>query len=183
MMILVTGGASCGKSEIAEDIALKFGGRKCYIATMYPFGDEGRRRVERHANLRGGKGFDTIEKYTILSEVDCGNYDTVLLECVSNLLANEYFGNGEADAGRKSDNPGENAFLRITEGISHLKKTTANLVIVTNDVFCDGIAYDNDTMKYMECLGNVNRFLAAEADAVIESVCGIPVFLKGEAEI
>ncbi|MHB1485589.1 MAG: bifunctional adenosylcobinamide kinase/adenosylcobinamide-phosphate guanylyltransferase [Saccharofermentanales bacterium] len=187
MIVLVTGGASCGKSDIAENIAMNFGGKKCYIATMNPFGDEGRRRVERHAQLRSGKGFDTIEKYTSLSEVDCGAYDTVLLECISNLLANEYFGEDGVDAvengGDEKNNPGEKAFLRITEGIRHLKDTAGNLVIVTNDIFSDGITYDNDTMRYMECLGKVNRFLAAEADAVIESVCGIPVFIKGAAEV
>lgn len=183
MIVLVTGGASCGKSDIAENIAIDFGGKKCYIATMNPYGAEGRQRVERHAKLRSGKGFDTIEKYTCLSNVDCGGYDTILLECVSNLLANEYFGEDGENGGEERHDHGDKTFMRISEGIRHLKDIAGNLVIVTNDIFSDGIIYDNDTMGYMECLGKVNRFLGAEADVVIESVCGIPIFIKGAFEI
>ena len=32
-----------------------------YIATMEVFGEEGRKKVERHKKLRQGKGFITIE--------------------------------------------------------------------------------------------------------------------------
>lgn len=178
MIILVTGGASCGKSEIAENISLKLGGRKCYIATMKSYGIEGKLRIERHTKLRSGKGFDTFEKYTDLAGLDCAGYDTALLECVSNLLANEFF-HTECVGSADGDN---NAFSRIARGIGHLRNIIGNLVIVTNDIFCDGTVYDKSTMGYMECLGKVNRFLAAEADVIIESVCGIPVFLKGAIE-
>ena len=70
MLILITGGSGSGKSEYAEntakELAEKEGLSLYYIATMKPFGEEGRRRVERHHRLREGKGFETVECYVDL---------------------------------------------------------------------------------------------------------------------
>ena len=44
MIILVTGGSGSGKSAFAEDQVLSFGeGKRIYIATMFPFDEEGRK--------------------------------------------------------------------------------------------------------------------------------------------
>ena len=52
MVILVTGGASSGKSAFGEDLARSLKTeektRLIYLATMEPFGEEGRRRIQRH---------------------------------------------------------------------------------------------------------------------------------------
>ncbi len=67
--VLVTGGASCGKSAYAEQLALHAAGLRYYLATMRPFGEEGQRRLLRHRRMRAGKGFITIESYSDLTEV------------------------------------------------------------------------------------------------------------------
>jgi adenosylcobinamide kinase/adenosylcobinamide-phosphate guanylyltransferase len=170
MLVIVTGGASSGKSEIAENFAVKLGGKMVYIATMFPFGTDGELRVKRHRKLRQGKGFETIEKYTRLCEINLDGYDTILLECISNLLANEMFAEGGA---------GDDSVTCISSDILKAVAVTENTIIVTNEVFSDGIKYDEQTEIYVERLGLLNRFLAKNADVVIESVCGIPVCLKG----
>ena len=48
MFILVTGGSGSGKSEFAENIAMKLGGKMLYVATMKPYDDECLKRIERH---------------------------------------------------------------------------------------------------------------------------------------
>ena len=59
-MILVTGGSGSGKSAFAEDCVVSFGKTdRIYIATMYPFDEESRKRVQRHRKMRQGKGFET----------------------------------------------------------------------------------------------------------------------------
>ena len=71
MMILVTGGSGSGKSAYAEELAVSLttaGGQRYYLATMQPFGEEGRRRIERHKKLREGKGFLTIEQPTAIHQ-------------------------------------------------------------------------------------------------------------------
>lgn len=169
MTTLVTGGAKCGKSRFAEALLQNFDGEKFYIATMEPFGEEARAAIARHRNSRAGKGFRTIERYTDLKSVvlplGCG----VLLECTANLCANEMF-RGEAVS-----DPAE----WVMEGFCMLKSRAAELVIVTNDVGSDGIAYEAETAKYIRYLGNINRRAAALADRVVECVYGIPVPLKG----
>ena len=67
MIVLVTGGSGSGKSAFAEDRVLSFGeARRIYIATMYPFDMESKKRISRHRNMRAGKGFETVERYTNL---------------------------------------------------------------------------------------------------------------------
>ena len=40
MLAFVAGGAASGKSAWAEALAVALGGKKCYLATMEPFGKE-----------------------------------------------------------------------------------------------------------------------------------------------
>ena len=64
MTTLITGGAKCGKSRLAEKLLDRFDGNKFYVATMMPYGSEAHTAIERHRRLRAGKGFETIDKYT-----------------------------------------------------------------------------------------------------------------------
>ena len=92
MLELVTGGSGSGKSAFAEDRVLSFGeSRRIYIATMQAFDEESHRRIRRHRRMRSGKGFETIERYTELDELILPKNCVVLLECMSNLVANEMF--------------------------------------------------------------------------------------------
>ena len=49
---------------------------------------------------------------------------------------------------------------------------------MTNNVFEDGVSYDQSTMNYIKAMGVVNRGLAAIAESVVEVVAGIPVAVK-----
>ena len=56
MTFLLTGGAACGKSGYAEDIAVSLPGPRYYIAAMRPYGSEGQAKIARHRRLRAGQG-------------------------------------------------------------------------------------------------------------------------------
>lgn len=168
-MTLITGGAKCGKSRLGEKLTDAFAGTKIYIATMQPYGDEALAAIARHRKIRAGKGFETIEKYTALHELTLPENCAVLLECMANLCANEMF------SGDGVNDPTE----RIISGIEHLKNSSAELVIITNNVGSDGIAYPPETEKYIEVMGRLNALTAALADNVYECVYGVPVVLKG----
>ena len=175
MMALITGGSGSGKSAFAEDLAMRLcPGEKYYIATMRAWGSEGAARVARHRALRAGKRFVTIERpLDLLGLAQSARWQrpTAMLECVSNLLANEMF---------DEDGAGERAVPAILSGFAALAGAVTNLIVVTNEIFSDGVAYDPDTARYIECLGRINQALAARADLVVEVVYGIPVALKGE---
>ena len=180
MITLVTGGSGSGKSEYAEQLVTESGASKrLYLATMEVYGDEGRKKVDRHQALRRGKGFLTIECPRNLEQVQIAGdlKDTaVLLECISNLAANELFapGGDGAPVGVR----GEWAEQRILAGLRHLAGCAGHVVVVTNQVGEDGLDYDLETMEYIRLIGRVNCRLAAWADRVVEVVFGIPVVLK-----
>ncbi|MBQ8727911.1 MAG: bifunctional adenosylcobinamide kinase/adenosylcobinamide-phosphate guanylyltransferase [Oscillospiraceae bacterium] len=169
MMTVVIGGSKCGKSGYAEKFLDSFDGKKLYIATMIPYGEEAQKAIERHRKMRRNKGFETVEKYTDLDEIYLPENYAVLLECMGNLLANEMFKNEEIT------DPTE----KIIKGIESLKTQAQHLVIVTNNVACDGIDYERETMDYIRIMGDINRRMSELADNVIECVYGIPLAVKG----
>ncbi|MDO4268196.1 MAG: bifunctional adenosylcobinamide kinase/adenosylcobinamide-phosphate guanylyltransferase [Eubacteriales bacterium] len=176
MIILVTGGSASGKSAYAEMLAREGGAvTRYYVAAMKPYGEEGKARVEKHRRMRREGRFVTIERYERLEELvlpgtEPAGRRAVLLECMSNLLANEQFGEGGSD---------EEIRKRVQAGILCLKKQTKDLIIVTNEVFSDGEDYDPETRRYIRLLGELNCWLAGQADQVTEVVFGIPVIIKG----
>ena len=171
MLTLVTGGSGSGKSAFAEDRVLSFGdAQRIYIATMHPFDEESHKRIERHQKMRAGKGFETVECYTGPKNVKLPAGCVVLLECMSNLVANEMF---------REDGFHPEVSEKITEGVRNLLSQAEHVVIVTNEIFSDGILYEGESEKYKEQLGKINCNLAEMADAVVEVVYGIPVWHKG----
>lgn len=173
MLVLVTGGAASGKSAHAERLLCEAvpPGERLYIAAMQPFGEAAQRRIARHRALREGKGFTTAEHYTRLARfVPPRRFEGVLLECLSNLLANEMF---------SPDGAGEAASQAVLDGVSALETQCNTLVVVTNELFSDGIDYSEETMRYVRALAEINCALAARADCVYESVCGILCRVKG----
>ena len=172
MMHLVTGASASGKSAYAEDLlVLAKSAEKYYIATMRPWGAEGAARVKKHRAMREGKGFQTIEAFHTLDDLRLPEKGSLMLECMSNLLANEQFELGGTD---------EEILDRIQQGIQNLKEQTDDLIIVTNEIFSDGCRYDAETVRYIRRLGNLKIRMAEEADAVTEVVYGIPIRRKGE---
>ena len=194
MITLVTGGSGSGKSAYAESLLSSCEGIRYYIATMQIYDAEGEKKVERHRKLRAGKRFLTIEspmnvgkiEFACAGEAEQAQYrqeaerkvqgssekKSALLECMSNLTANEMF----TKDGMKSE---EEVVEKIVSEIQTISQKLDNLVIVTNNVFEDGVIYDAGTMEYLKALGRINAALARLADRVAEVVVGIPVELKG----
>lgn len=176
MKIVITGGSASGKSAHAEHIICKYTEKRLYLATMMPFGECAKKRIERHLALRHGKGFDTQECFTNLKNFKPQKqYDGILLECMSNLLANEMFAENKPDDNQIINN--------IIDGINALESKCNTLVIVTGEVFSDGESYPQETENYCKLLGNINRQLFSICDIALESVCGILVKHKGETLI
>lgn len=169
MFTLVYGGSASGKSEYAESLLLTSRAKRIYIATMQPFDQECRDRIKRHRQMRAKKMFHTVECYVGLQQIEFEDGCDVLLECMSNLVANEMF----SKEGTKSD-----TIHFVLDGVKRLIEKSNHLVIVTNNLFEDGITYDLETQNYLRTLGHINTELAKLADEVIEVVYSIPVILK-----
>ena len=91
MLTLIVGGSASGKSAFAENYAMEAGENRIYIATMQPMDNECLARIEKHRGMRAQKNFQTVECYTGLKQVRVPKDSVVLLECMSNLTANEIY--------------------------------------------------------------------------------------------
>ena len=171
MIHVITGGSGSGKSRYAEQQILELGdNRRVYLATMCPYDEESFQRSESHRAMRAEKNFETLECYTDLARLEIPEGCNVLLECMSNLVANEMF---------QPDAAGIHTVNAVRDGVVHLREEADNLVIVTNEIFSDGISYSNQTRIYQEYLGAINQEIAHMADRVTEVVYGIPISVKG----
>ena len=192
MMILVFGGSGSGKSAYAEKRIMELsGGRKpvYYLATMQVYGEEGRKKVRRHHELRRNKGMLTLEQPRDVADVIPGlaqgsnkrgdgndlplDGTCVLMEDLGNLVANEMFLEDGTVISRKA------VAEKIRAQLKALCGAVSHLVIVSNNVFEDGITYDEGTHNYVLALGSLHEALAREATEVVEVVAGIPVLIKG----
>lgn len=193
MLYVITGVSGSGKSEYAENLAVRLaaGAPLYYVATMEPYGQEGQARIKRHHALRSGKGFQTIECYrnieyiiNYIGQFECRE-STILLECMSNLLANELFGNQCKELVTEKIQLPKEAFSvqiasrsvadRLLKEMSHISRQCRHLIVVTNEVFADGIEYAPETQEYIRQLGRLNRELVHMADEAVEVVYTIPV--------
>ena len=165
MNVLITGGSGCGKSTYAEKLIGALPDKRVYIATMQVWDRESEQRVARHRAQRAHLNMTTIECSTDIASAEIPQGAAVLLEDIPNLLANEMFGGGRPE--------------RILPSLRQIAKRASSLIIVTNDVFSDGIAYMRETDEYMRVLSAINSAACEICDSVIEVVYSIPCALKG----
>jgi len=176
VVILLTGGSANGKSTYAEKLLSAMPSPRIYIAAMKPYGDGAEQKIARHREMRAGKGFISVEKYSDVGETEIPSGASALLECMCNLTANEMFD----DDGNLLD-----AHDKILGDVKKLASKCENLIIVTNEVGSGAAklektipGYNDLNLYYVNLLGRLNAELAENADEVYEVVVGIPVKLK-----
>ncbi len=206
MVFFITGGNDNGKSEYAEDLVIKLspGGRsagytRIYLATMGARDEESLKRIKKHIFRRKDMEYITREKSFDVGSIDITNIDTsktdisntsiadiangseknvnedkggkriLLIEDIPNLLAGEMF---------KGTSFYPDVADKITADIMKLISACEHTVIVTNEVFSDGMIYDEYTTTYLREFGTINRRLAGYSEKVVELVCGIPCIVK-----
>ncbi len=178
MLALVLGEAASGKSEFAEKLALELSAERYYIATMQVADAESQRRIERHRQMRRGKGFSTLERELDLAGLQIPVTErtaqterpVALLECASTLLGNELYLPGGA---------GLQSWQAIWAGVENILRQQVHLVAVSNCVFTEGGAHSPEMGEYLRQLGLLNQKLALKADLVFEVCCGLPICHKG----
>ena len=177
MIVFVSGGAKNGKSGFAQNLAVKLAGegKRYYVATMIPVDEEDYQRIRRHVADRAGLGFETIECSsnidTVAGVLPEDGSAVMLLECMSNLVANEMFGHSQAKSA-------EEVTAKLLKDIQHLASKLSQLVIITNNVSEDGTEYDSTTMAYIKAISDFNVRISEIADRVVEVVVGIPIVIK-----
>ncbi len=181
MFIFIAGMTRSGKSTYAEHILLDLAELrasetghttpKIYIAAaeIQPHDSEMLRRVELHKARRKHMGFRTIERYRDLGGLEIPEGACVLIESLSVWTANEMF-----TPSGVNHSAGAKIYTDFMSIYTHAK----DIVLVSDDVFSDGVMYDPLTEEYMRILGGLHVKLAAIADEMIEVVSGLPIMYK-----
>ena len=102
-LIMISGANGSGKSRYAERIVARTTGERYYIATMRPCSEENLQRIEKHREQRKDLQFTTLECPYQVGAAAVERDGVVLLEDVSNLLANAMFERGGDEASVYAD--------------------------------------------------------------------------------
>lgn len=161
---VILGPNGSGKSLYAEDLAVSSGEQRLYIATMVPQNQENRQRIEKHRQQRKGKNFLTIEEPLCMSCVPVSGDSIILLEDVSNLVANRIFGK----------HPGK--YRPVLEDILTLAGRCKTLIAVSISGM-KAEEFDGETAEYIRTLNELNTQLISHASLAVEMRDGVPVTL------
>lgn len=167
MLIFVSGGVRSGKSSLGEKLAVSLAGenRKIYLATARHYDEEITKRIQIHQQDRAGKNFLTIDKSWDLGDVIIAleAEDTVLVDCLGTLLANEMY---EKDNSELSSP--DLIRKKILADFNLIYNKVSNLIVVSNEVFADGVQYAKETEAYIQNLAKLHIKLAEASDVAIE---------------
>lgn len=181
MLIFISGAVRSGKSALGESLAsaLAKDQRKIYLATARHYDREMTKRIRFHQQQRAGKGFLTVERCRDIGQGNAyfnyGQQDTVLLDCLGTLLMNEYFDFTQSNPQIIQD--------KLVKDILSLKGQVSNLIIISNEVFSDGISYDKPVEEYMKILGGLHIALVQHSDTAIECAYSGYQLHKGDRAI
>lgn len=166
-LTLVLGGAASGKSDFAEQLVIRDGRAKIYLATGQAHDSEMTAKIIKHQNSRGN-GWYTIETPldVVAPLAKVTRKDVVLLDCATLWLTNHLLAHENLETA-------QNGLLTALEACD------ASVVIVSNEVGA-GIVPDNTLARqFMNAQGRLNRALAAQAQSVVTVIAGLPLVLKG----
>ncbi len=179
MLVFISGGVRSGKSTLGEKLAADLAtDRKIYLATATYADSEMVRRIGKHRKDRENKGFVTMEKSVHIDELQLLPTDTVLLDCLGTLTSNELFADIESEL---TDDFAARTTDLIFQSVMNVNSSVRNLIVISNEVFSDGITYDRATELYISVLGKLHVALVRAADRAVECACGFHVVHKGDA--
>ena len=178
MTVLISGGAKCGKSSFAQELAvtLSNGGTRYYVATMIPSGEEDFVRIRNHLADRDGMGFETVECFSNI--MDClqtaDPNGSFLVDSVTSLMQNALF------PAEKEYALDVSAAARCADELETFARSVRHAVFVSDYIYSDAERYSETTEAYRKCLAAADRRLAAVCDVVIEAAAGQFIVHKGE---
>lgn len=171
MLIFVKGPNSSGKSRYAERLIESMGYPRYYIATMKPYGDAGKRKVEKHIRQRKHLLMTTVEDpFLERSVIEIPDGSVILLDDLTNLLGNRFFEKGDgAEA--------------VFEEVCRLSERAADLVVVSISGYNEN-EYDGETKEFIRMINKLNEMTASAAGRVVEmeNIEGILGKIKGPDE-
>ena len=179
-LILITGGVRSGKSRFAEQLAHALGGdRVSYVATAEAGDDEMRRKIARHQADRPASWPTFESPLDAAGAIDAATGSAepplvILVDCLTMLVSNLLLVGDEATAGDRVNQ--QTTALRDA-----CRRTSATVLVVTNEVGWGVVPSSSLGRRYRDLLGRANQALAADASHVYMLVAGMAVDWKALA--
>ncbi len=169
--ILVLGGARSGKSQYAEDLALKLGKQRAYIATANAKhnDEEMTKRIELHI-LRRKDDFTNIEEPLELVgaiKKAAKTHDVILVDCLTLWVSNLMSENRNI----------ENEIKALSAALEEIKNTT--VIFVSSEVGLGIVPQNKLAREFRDVLGLLNQKIAKACTEAYFIVAGLPLLLKG----
>jgi len=178
---LIIGGARSGKSNYAQELALKCPQPVLFVATAEADDEEMRQRIEEHKKVRPST-WRTLEVTTHVGNQirrEIGEMQTVIVDCVTLLVNNifsRYF-NSSMELGDAAPVEKE-VIAEISKLVDCISQVDASFIIVTNEVGLGIVPAISMSRLYRDLLGRANQILAQHTDEVYLMVAGLPVKIK-----
>lgn len=176
MITFVCGGARSGKSQFAENMALKLtkqkSGNLYYLATARKSDEEMVERILIHQKDRG-ETWSTLEEPYDVEKVlmSCSTHDVILIDCLTIWLSNVMFGRHYGLEKLEDE---------VSNWIHLARKRQFSLVVVSNEVNEGTPFADQFVFTYIYFLQKLHQLLVTQADAAVQVQAGIPIYWKGE---
>lgn len=195
-LTLYVGGASCGKSELAEERVCSLAPVRLYVATLMPADVWSRERVERHARRRG-EGWITVEAGAdLVSALEAHpEAGAVLVDGLGPWVSAHLCGlhktaggdgcepasaTGAAGAAEDGTAFSLSSLERAEEAfLAALSRRRRPVVVVSEETGLGLVPPDPLTRVFVERMGRLNRRVAGLADRVRFVSCGLVLELKG----
>jgi adenosylcobinamide kinase/adenosylcobinamide-phosphate guanylyltransferase len=183
-LTLILGGARGGKSTYAQKLARERSHNVTYIATAQAMDEEMRARIAIHQQERPG-GWRTIEASKNIADhlpKETLQEGVILLDCLTMLVSNILL-----EASGSEDTPDEASAIpaveaEITSLMDAILASTAEWIIVSNEVGMGLVPPYPLGRLYRDLLGKTNQQIAEIADDVYLLVAGIPIPLHQFAQ-
>ncbi|MEA1884664.1 MAG: bifunctional adenosylcobinamide kinase/adenosylcobinamide-phosphate guanylyltransferase [Thermotogota bacterium] len=173
--ILITGGQASGKSTMAIKIADAMNEKRVFIATAIAFDEELKEKIQAHQDERGNR-YDTIEEplhlSTALNKASEMDPKVIVIDCMTIWVSNLMFQLSEESANKEIQ-----LFLDALEKLDDANENKT-IICVTNECGWGIIPADPLSRKYVKCLGNLNKQIAARFDKVYFTCCGLETRIK-----
>lgn len=172
-LVLVLGGASSGKSDMALQLAEKGIGptaRRAFVATAVGLDEEMAMKIARHRQSRSS-AWVTAEvpvDLTAWFNEEGRHYRVILVDCLTLWLSNH------CELGRKERDILED----VRVWLRAIRRSAARVVLVSNELGMGLVPVDARSRRFRELAGDVNRLVAQEADDAYLVVSGMCLSLK-----
>ncbi|GAB1856572.1 bifunctional adenosylcobinamide kinase/adenosylcobinamide-phosphate guanylyltransferase [Flavobacteriaceae bacterium MHTCC 0001] len=167
MIYYITGGERSGKSSYAQSLALSLSQTPKYIATSRIWGDDHRKRIDRHIADRDERWTSIEEEKKIATVIS--NNDVAVIDCVTLWLTNFYV---------DTKNNVETSLELAKVEFNKLLEINATIIIISNEIGMGVHAQTEVGRKFTELQGWMNQHIAKHANKAIMMVSGIPLTLK-----